>query len=71
MSKKGKFKVGDVVELKTGSPAMTIDLIEKNKENGNLRVETRWFCYSSNQFRWEYFNNVTSLVHYQPKKANE
>lgn len=43
----GQFAVGDVVELKSGSPAMTITAIGEAFEGGGLYAWCTWFKTSN------------------------
>lgn len=61
-----KFRVGDLVQLKSGSPTMTVTNAETDRYEAEGEIECRWFAGAK---------NVTAnfppqtLVHVTPEKT--
>jgi uncharacterized protein YodC (DUF2158 family) len=43
MTEEIEFQPGDVVQLKSGGPAMTVERVEKSQSTENVRVFCNWF----------------------------
>lgn len=54
MSDNEKFKIGDIVRLKTKSPQMTITEIQEDKD-GNTLYQCTWYSIDSKNFHKELF----------------
>jgi len=58
-----KFKIGDVVQLKSGGPKMTVHQLEKSARVGNAggnyngKVKCAWF--DGTDSKWETFHQDT------------
>jgi uncharacterized protein YodC (DUF2158 family) len=61
------FEAGDVVQLRSGGPPMTVEGIGKEEKTGEETVSCTWFekIGKSEQVRREIFNPVI-LCKYQP-----
>jgi uncharacterized protein YodC (DUF2158 family) len=44
-----QFKVGDIVQLKSGGPKMTVDSVDDNIVGGRAGVWATWFAGSKHQ----------------------
>lgn len=52
------IKAGDVVELKSGSPRLTVVVVNPADESGEETAVLSWYCESSAEFR-----NVAAGLH--------
>lgn len=63
-----KFKPGDIVQLKSGGPAMTVAKINTDTLTGELRgYYCEWFKGASKER--EHFTEETLQTYVSPKKA--
>lgn len=62
-----KFKPGDVVQLKSGGPAMTISEITTNYDGNLSGYRCEWFKGASNERA--HFAEDTLQTYVAPKKA--
>lgn len=46
-----KFKPGDLVELKSGGPVMTIESVNESFERGQYTYSCSWFAGAKNNHR--------------------
>jgi uncharacterized protein YodC (DUF2158 family) len=62
-----EFEPGDIVQLKSGGPPMTVERIGTEEKNGEETVSCTWFekIGRSEQVRRETFNAVI-LCKYEP-----
>ncbi|AAK88559.1 hypothetical protein EN41_11270 [Agrobacterium tumefaciens] len=62
-----KFSTGDVVQLKSGGPAMTISEVQKDYGNFKGSYRCKWFKGASNET--SVFEEDTLQPYVAPKKA--
>ena len=63
----GKFSSGEVVQLKSGGPAMTISEVLKDMGNPTGKYRCKWFKGASNEVA--VFEEETLQTFVAPKKA--
>ena len=52
MAQKQKYKTGDIVELKSGSPKMTVSQYQDLGLDNEANVQCQWFSGSKHQQAW-------------------